>query len=193
MFEIPLSGLFNVRNAGAAITVARHIGIADEIVGKALKSFEGVKRRQEVRAVVKGITVIDDFGHHPTAIRETLIALRHKYEGSRLWAFFEPRSNTTRRAIFQKELPEALALADGIFVSQVARLDQLPEDNRLNPEKVMSDIRAHGREAYYLSTIEEMAVLAGNKLKSGDIAVIFSNGSFGGLHDKLIKELESRN
>lgn len=191
-FEIALSGFFNVRNAAAAVLVARHVGVADEGIRKALKSFEGVKRRQEIRAQVNGITVIDDFGHHPTAIRETLAAMRSKYKDARVWAFFEPRSNTTRRAVFQKELPEALAQADGIFVSQVAKLEQLPENNRLDPEKVMNDLRERGREAHYLPTIEEMVALAGTKLRSGDIAIVFSNGSFGGLHEKLLKELEKR-
>ncbi len=189
--EIPMNGLFNVRNASMAITVARHIGIADATIQKALTSFEGVKRRQEIRAVVNGITIMDDFGHHPTAIRETLIAIRHKYSKNRLWIFFEPRSNTTRRAIFQNELSEALSLADGIFISQVARLDQLPPDNRLNPEKLLSDIRAKGREAYYLPTVDEIVSTAVTKLKKDDVAIIFSNGSFGGIHDKLIHALQT--
>ncbi len=189
-FEIPMDGIFNVRNAAAAVTVARHVGISDSEIQKALLAFGGVKRRQEVRAVVNGITVVDDFGHHPTAIRETLTALRQKYNGGRLWAFFEPRSNTTRRAVFQNELPAALALADGVFVSQVARLDQLPEDNRLDPEKVMADIRAKGREAYYLANVGEIVKAASGKLKTGDVAVIFSNGGFDGIHEKLIEALK---
>lgn len=191
-FEIAMDGEFNVRNAAAAVTVARHAGITDAEIAKALLSFEGVRRRQEVRAIVGGITVIDDFGHHPTAIRETLTALRRKYNGSRLWAFFEPRSNTTRRAVFQHELPAALALADGVFLSQVARLDQLPEDNRLDPEKVMADIRAKGREAYYMGGVAEIVGAAVGRLKSGDVAVIFSNGGFDGIHEKLIHALTNR-
>jgi UDP-N-acetylmuramate: L-alanyl-gamma-D-glutamyl-meso-diaminopimelate ligase len=190
-FELQLTGMFNVRNAAVAITVAQHLGIPDPVIQRALATFEGVKRRQEVREVVKGITIIDDFGHHPTAIRETLEALRKKYQGARLWAFFEPRSNTTRRAVFQNELPNALSLADGVFVSQVAKLEQLPPDNRLNPEKVMSDIRSHGREAHYLPSVQEIVDVAKTKLKSGDVAVIFSNGSFDGIHEKLIGALKN--
>ncbi len=188
-FEIPMTGIFNVHNAAMAITVARRAGLDDPTIRDAVSQFQGVKRRQEIRAVVNGITVIDDFGHHPTAIRETLTALRRKYQGGRLWAFFEPRSNTTRRAVFQHDLPKALALADGIFVSQVARLDQLPPENRLDPERVMTDIRGQGREAYYLAGVDEIVGAAVGKLKKGDVAVIFSNGSFDGIHEKLVNAL----
>jgi UDP-N-acetylmuramate: L-alanyl-gamma-D-glutamyl-meso-diaminopimelate ligase len=188
-FKISLPGIFNIRNAAMAITAARHLGISDAEIKKAVESFEGVKRRQEIRAQVNGITFIDDFGHHPTAIRETLTALRQKYIGSRLWVFFEPRSNTTRRAVFQNELPEALALADGIFVSQVAKLEQLPENDRLNPEKVMQDIRGKGKVAFYLPSVKEIVLEAKSQLRSGDVAVIFSNGGFDGIHEKLVAAL----
>ena len=187
--EAALAGEFNARNAAMAATTARRLGIEDAVIQKAVADFRGVKRRQEVLAVVNGITLIDDFGHHPTAIRETLSALRAQYAGARLWAFFEPRSNTTRRAVFQRELPEALALADGVFVSRVARLDQLPPDNRLDPERVMADIRAQGRVAHYLSSVDEIVSVAAGKLRTGDVAVIFSNGGFDGIHQKLMNAL----
>src|SRR5438045_5337059 len=117
-----------------AISAAKFYGVSAETIRAALPKFEGVARRQEIRGEVRGVKVIDDFGHHPTAIAETLTALRHRYAGHRLWAVFEPRSNTTRRAVFQQQLPDALKLADGVFIAQVARLDQLAEDDRLNPE-----------------------------------------------------------
>ncbi|NUN93646.1 MAG: UDP-N-acetylmuramate:L-alanyl-gamma-D-glutamyl-meso-diaminopimelate ligase, partial [Verrucomicrobiae bacterium] len=158
----------------------------------ALAAFQGVRRRQEVRAVVRGITLVDDFGHHPTALRQTLEALRRRFPAARLWAFFEPRSNTTRRAVFQKELPEALALADGVFVAQVARLDQLPSDNRLDPEAVMRDLRAKGREAHYLPSAAEIAREAAARLKPGDVAILFSNGGFDGLHDRLVAAISQK-
>ncbi|MDD2708064.1 MAG: UDP-N-acetylmuramate:L-alanyl-gamma-D-glutamyl-meso-diaminopimelate ligase [Verrucomicrobiae bacterium] len=189
--KLGLVGEFNARNAAMAVTAARRAGVSDEIIVRAMADFQGVKRRQEVRGVAGGVTIVDDFGHHPTAIRETLTALREKYSGARLWAFFEPRSNTTRRAVFQTELPSALALADGVFVSQVARLDQLPPENRLDPEKVMRDIRAGGRQAFYLATPDEMVEQAAGVLRSGDVAVVFSNGGFGGIHEKLMKKLQS--
>lgn len=191
-YEVPMVGAFNARNAAAAATVARHVGAPAAAVRAALAAFQGVRRRQEVRAIIHGITLVDDFGHHPTALRKTLEALRHRFPVARLWAFFEPRSNTTRRAVFQKELPEALALADGVFVAQVARLDQLPSDNRLDPEAVMRDLRAKGREAHYLPSAAEIAREAAARLKPGDVAILFSNGGFDGLHDRLVAAISQK-
>ena len=132
-----------------AAAAARFYGLTPEVIQTALTSFEGIARRQEVRGRARGVTVIDDFGHHPTAIRETLSALRHRYPGQRLWAIFEPRSNTTRRAVFQQQLPEALQLADGVFIAQVAALEQIPVADRLDPEAVVAAIEAAGRPAFY--------------------------------------------
>src|SRR5437016_8788647 len=125
--EISLIGEFNVRNAAMAAAAARFYDVPKTKIDNALKTFQGVARRQEIRGEVRGVKVIDDFGHHPTAIAQTLEALRHRFHDHRLWAIFEPRSNTTRRAVFQHELPDALKHADGVFISQVARLEQLPE------------------------------------------------------------------
>ncbi len=179
----------NIRNAAMAVSAAHFYGISVDEIQKALKSFKGIKRRQEVRGVVRGITIIDDFGHHPTAIRETLVGLRSRYPGARLWAVFEPRSNTTRRAVFQHELPAAFAQADGAFIAQVARLDQLAPDERLNPEKVVADIAATGKPAFYEPTadaiIGKLKPLAGE----GDVVVVFSNGGFDGIHQKLLERL----
>ena len=189
-FEIPLVGEFNVRNAAMAISAARFYGVSLEKIREALQSFKGIARRQEVRGEVRGITVIDDFAHHPTALRETLRALRHRYPGARVWAVFEPRSNTTRRAVFQEELGDALKLADGVFISQVARLDQIPEKERLNPEAVMETIAASGRPAFYepdaAHIIEKLVPL----LKAKDVVAIFSNGGFDGIHQKLLEKLK---
>jgi UDP-N-acetylmuramate: L-alanyl-gamma-D-glutamyl-meso-diaminopimelate ligase len=179
-----------VRNAAMAISAARFYGVPLEKIRKALKSFAGIARRQEVRGEARGVTVIDDFGHHPTAIRETLRALRHRYPGARVWAVFEPRTNTTRRAIFQQELPDALKLADGVFISQVARLDQIPEKERLDPTAVVESIAASGRPAFYepdaAHIIEKLVPL----LKAKDIVAIFSNGGFDGIHEKLLEALK---
>src|SRR5947208_2962423 len=140
VFEIPLIGEFNVHNAAMAATAARFYDVPTEEIASAFSSFLGIARRQELRGEAGGVQVIDDFGHHPTAISQTLHALRDRFRGQRLWAIFEPRSNTTRRAVFQQELPEALKMADGVFISQVARLEQIPEDQRLKPERVVSAI-----------------------------------------------------
>ena len=152
-FKVPMIGELNVRNALAVVGCARHCGLSDAQIQSAFATFQGIKRRQEVRGEAHGITVIDDFGHHPTAIRETLRALRHRFAGRRLWAVFEPRSNTTRRNVFQSELASALAEADCVVVAQVARLEQLPVDERLDPERLMRDIRAAGRPAAYLAEV----------------------------------------
>jgi UDP-N-acetylmuramate: L-alanyl-gamma-D-glutamyl-meso-diaminopimelate ligase len=188
-FEIPLVGEFNVRNAAMAISAARFYGVSLANIRKALKSFKGIARRQEVRGEVRGITVIDDFGHHPTAIRETIRALQHRYKGARIWAVFEPRSNTTRRAVFQKELPDALKLADGVFISQVARLDQIPEKERLDPKAVVEAIAASGRPAFYEPDVAHIIERLLPLLEAKDIVAIFSNGGFEGIHEKLLAAL----
>jgi len=190
-FVLPMIGEFNVRNAAMAISSARFYGIDFPVIQKALTSFQGIKRRQEIRGEAGGVKVIDDFGHHPTAIRQTLQALRHQYNGARLVAFFEPRSNTTRRAVFQKQLPESLGLADVAIVAQVARLDQIDPSERLDPAQVMTDLQNAGTEAYYEPDTASIVDRARQVLKSGDIAVVFSNGGFDGLHDKLLAALRS--
>src|SRR5207249_1069782 len=144
VFEIPLVGEFNVCNAAMAAMAARFYDVPKTKIDSAFKSFTGIARLQELRGEARGIKVIDDFGHHPTAIASTLQALRHRFRGKRLWAVFEPRSNTTRRAVFQQQLPEALKIADGVFISQVARLAQIPKDQRLNPERGVAAIAKAG-------------------------------------------------
>ena len=190
-FDSPLFGEFNVRNAAMAAIAARFYGVTPELIQTALTSFEGIARRQEVRGSARGITVVDDFGHHPTAIRETLTALRRRYPGQRLWAIFEPRSNTTRRAVFQHRLPEALQLADGIFISQVAALDQIPAAERLDPEAVVGALAAAGRPAYYerdaAAIVERLVPI----LQPNDIVTVFSNGGFDGIHEKLLAALRA--
>ncbi len=132
VFEIPLIGEFNVRNAAMAATAARFYDVPKTKIDSAFKSFSGIARRLELRGEARGVKVIDDFGHHPTAIVQTLQALRNRYRRHRLWAVFEPRSNTTRRAVFQQQLPDAFQFADGLFISQVARLEQIPEDEKMS-------------------------------------------------------------
>lgn len=188
-FEVPLIGEFNVRNTAMAISAARFYGISLDKIRKALARFQGIARRQEVRGEAGGVKVIDDFGHHPTAIRETLRALRHRYPGCRLWAIFEPRSNTTRRAVFQQDLPDALKLADGIFISQVARLDQIPEADRLDPEAVVAAIAESGRPAFYEPDVAHIVDRLVPLLKAQDVVAIFSNGGFDGIHGKLLARL----
>jgi UDP-N-acetylmuramate: L-alanyl-gamma-D-glutamyl-meso-diaminopimelate ligase len=188
-FEIPLWGNFNIRNAAMAVSAAHFYGVPVGEIQKALAGFKGIKRRQEVRGQVRGITIIDDFGHHPTAIRETLAGLRDRYAKSRLWAIFEPRSNTTRRAVFQQELPKSFAQADGVFLSRVARIEEIPEGERLNPERVVADLAAAGKTAFYEPTADEIVERFKPLAKSGDVVVVFSNGGFDGIHQKLLDRL----
>jgi UDP-N-acetylmuramate: L-alanyl-gamma-D-glutamyl-meso-diaminopimelate ligase len=188
-FDSPLIGEFNVRNAAMAAAAARFYGLAPEVIQTALTSFEGIARRQEVRGSARGVTVIDDFGHHPTAIRETLSALRHRFPGRRLWAIFEPRSNTTRRAVFQHELPRALQLADGVILAQIAALEQIPAEERLNPEAVVTAIAEAGRIAFYERDAGAIVARIVPLLVPNDVVVIFSNGGFDGIHEKLLARL----
>jgi len=188
-FTMQLVGEYNVRNAAMAISAAHFYGVPLPVIQKAVASFAGVKRRQEVRGEVRGIKIIDDFGHHPTAIRQTLAGLRHQYEGSRLWAIFEPRSNTTRRAVFQKQLPEAFKDADGVILAKVAKLEQLPEQDRLDPEKVVAAIAESGRPAYYEPTVDDIIRRLKPLVREHDVVVIFSNGGFDGIHAKLLAQL----
>jgi UDP-N-acetylmuramate: L-alanyl-gamma-D-glutamyl-meso-diaminopimelate ligase len=190
-FEIPLVGEFNIRNAAMAISAAQFYGVSLEQIRRALQSFKGIARRQEVRGEVRGIKVIDDFAHHPTALRETLRGLQHRFPGSRIWAVFEPRSNTTRRAIFQQELPDALKIADGVFISQIARLEQIPEKERLDPQAVIDAIAAAGRPAFYEPDAAHIIKKLVPLLKEKDVVAIFSNGGFDGIHEKLLAAIRA--
>jgi len=189
-FEIPLIGEFNVRNAAMAATAARFYDVPKTKIDNAFKSFAGIARRLEVRGEARGVKVIDDFGHHPTAIAYTLQALRHRYRNHRIWAIFEPRSNTTRRAVFQQQLPEALNLADGIFIAQVAKLEQIPEKERLNPEAVVAAIAKAGHPAFYEKNADAIVDRIAPMLRPKDIVAVFSNGGFDNIHEKLLTRLK---
>ncbi|HEY4281710.1 MAG TPA: UDP-N-acetylmuramate:L-alanyl-gamma-D-glutamyl-meso-diaminopimelate ligase [Chthoniobacterales bacterium] len=191
LFEVSLAGEFNVRNAAMAASAARFYRVPESKIQNALKSFAGIARRQEERGEAHGVKVIDDFGHHPTAIAQTLKALRHRYPGHRLWAIFEPRSNTTRRAVFQKSLPDALALADGVFISEVARLDQIPENERLKPELVVKEIARDQRPAFYEKDANAIIDRIVPMLQPNDVVTVFSNGGFDNIHDKLLARLRA--
>ena len=190
-FRIPMIGELNVRNALAALLMARYAGLSDEQIQAGFDTFEGIRRRMEIRGEVNGVTVIDDFAHHPTAIRETLKALSRRFPERRVWAIFEPRSNTTRRNHFQIELAEALPLAKRLVVAEVARLEQVPPEERLNPAQLMADIRAAGVEADYLPTADEIVAHVVPQAQPGDILCVLSNGGFDNIHQKLIDALEA--
>ena len=192
-FHLQLAGRHNVHNASMALCAAHTLGLPLDKLAAILPTFRGVRRRLEVRAEAKGITLVDDFGHHPSALRESIAALRAKYPGRRLWALFEPRSNTTRRGIFQNELAQSLSAADGVYITEIARKEQIDPQMRLDPKKIADDIRKAGRESFYLPGPEEILKDILPRLKSGDVVAIFTNGSFGGLVGKLAAALQKKN
>lgn len=189
-YEMGMNGEYNVRNAAMAITAARFVGVAPEVIREAVAAFRSVKRRQEVRGITaRGITIVDDFGHHPTAIREAIAGMRKRFDGARLWAVFEPRSNTTRRRVFQEALPEALGQADGVCLAAVARADKLAEDERLDTDLLMKTLRDQGLPAFYEPDADAIVARLEVEARDGDVIIVFSNGGFGGIHEKLLQKL----
>ena len=190
-FEFALGGEYNVWNATAAAALASNYGISKEEIAAALKTFKSVKRRLEVRAQVNGITIIDDFAHHPTAIAGTLTALRSRYPGARIWAILEPRSNTLRRNVFQNELARSLAIADEVVVANVFKSDAIPEAERLDLSVVAAQIQKHGRRARIVPEADGIVQLVAPEMRSGDVVAILSNGGFAGIYEKLPQRLKS--
>lgn len=189
-FEFALAGEYNVLNATAAAAMASHYGIEPQVIAEALRSFKSVKRRLEVKAEVDGITIIDDFAHHPTAIAATLTALRTRYPDSRLWAIFEPRSNTLRRKVLQKDLISSLALADQVVITPIFKPEAVPENERLTTASVVNGIKKSGKPARELADADAIVASVGPELQSGDVVAILSNGGFGGIYEKLPRKLE---
>jgi UDP-N-acetylmuramate: L-alanyl-gamma-D-glutamyl-meso-diaminopimelate ligase len=192
-----LAGEHNVLNATAAAALAHGQGVGKKAIQKALASFRRVKRRLEVRAVVGGVTVIDDFAHHPTAIRETLRALRAVYPQARLWAILEPRSNTLRRKVLAQELVQSLRLADEVILAGVYQQQRIPEGERLHPEEVVAAINAGeagaaGTHAGLCADVEAILESIVPRLQAGDVVAILSNGGFDGIYEKLPARLRER-
>ncbi len=190
-FEFSLAGEYNVLNATAAAAMAANYGISADAIAEALRSFHSVKRRLEVRSEVQGITIIDDFAHHPTAISETLKALRVRYPGRRLWAVLEPRSNTLRRKVFQSELAQSLGLADEVVLANIFRSETIPEHERLEPAAVVAALRTSGKPARLLETADAIVAAIAPELREGDVVAILSNGGFDGIYEKLPAKLKS--
>lgn len=188
-FTVPLYGKHNIHNAAMTLVAAHHYHIPINQLQQSLPRFKGIKRRMEVRGEKNGITLVDDFGHHPTALTETLAAFRQRYPGRRLWALFEPRSNTTRRAIFQHELPQALAHADGVFISSIARAEQLDPKDRLNVDQIILDLQKKGIPAWHEKDAATIVEKLLPRLEKNDVVCVFSNGSFDGIIDQLLLKL----
>ncbi len=191
LVEIPLVGSHNVRNALAAMAVAEAVGVNEWLVTSALRDFGGVKRRLEEVGTEQGVTVYDDFAHHPTAVKETLSAVRIANPDRRVWAIFEPRSASACRRIFQDAFADAFVAADETIIAAVYR-SSLPEDDRLSPQRLVSDLESKGLHARYVPTVDEIVGIASSELRSGDLVVVMSNGGFGGIHARLLAALATR-
>jgi len=188
-FEVPLVGVFNVRNATAAIIVATEAGVGVDRIAEGLRRFTGVKRRLEVVGVADGVTIYDDFAHHPTAVAETLAGMRAANPSARIWAVFEPRSASSCRRIFQNDFARAFAAADEVLIAPVFR-SKLPEPERLSVPQLVSDLGRSGREARAPESIDEIVAIVSRERRPGDLVVLMSNGGFGGIHQKLLAALE---
>jgi UDP-N-acetylmuramate: L-alanyl-gamma-D-glutamyl-meso-diaminopimelate ligase len=188
--RVPLHGRHNLENTLGSIALCHELGVDVEAACAALEEFRGVKRRQEVRGEVAGMVVVDDFAHHPTAVRETLAAMRTRYPGRELWAVFEPRTNTSRRRFFEDDYVEALAGADRVVIAGVYRPEQIPEDERMRPERVAAELVGRGVDAICLPEIDDIIDRLVRHRSGSDVALIMSNGEFGGIWDHLLARLE---
>jgi UDP-N-acetylmuramate: L-alanyl-gamma-D-glutamyl-meso-diaminopimelate ligase len=187
-----LAGEHNALNATAAAALAAGRGVGKEAIVTALASFKSVKRRLEVRARIGGVTVIDDFAHHPTAIRETLRALRAVNPQARLWAVLEPRSNTLRRKVLEADLVASLRLADRVVLAGVYQQQRIPDAERLHPEDVVRALNAEGTPAELLPDADAIVNGIIPQLAPGDVVAILSNGGFDGIYEKLPAQLKER-
>lgn len=190
--KIRLYGNHNIRNSLAVIAVAHHAGIEFETIRKALSEFSGVKRRQELKGDVSGIKIYDDFGHHPTAVHETLQSFRAKFPQKRIWALFEPRTATTRRDVFQQDFADAFAPADKVLIAPVHRPDKAPAGHVFSSEKLADDLHQRNKSAQYFKSINEIVQHLATHAQSGDIIITFSNGPFGNIHQKLLEKFGKR-
>ena len=187
-FASPLLGVHNVRNALAAIAVGSHVGIAPADLAEGLRRFKGIKRRLEIVGTAGGVTVMDDFAHHPTAVHETLCALRSGYPNRRIWAVFEPRSATSCRRIFQDDFARSFSAADEVVVAAVFR-SSLPDSERLSAEQLVADLRMRKQQARYVPQVDDIIRTIVDERRDGDVVVLMSNGGFGGIHRKLLQAL----
>jgi UDP-N-acetylmuramate: L-alanyl-gamma-D-glutamyl-meso-diaminopimelate ligase len=188
-FRTRMIGRHNALNALAAVAVADHIGIPAAAAAEALESFEGVKRRQEIRGEKRGIVVMDDFAHHPTAVRETVAAVKSGYPGGRLIAVFEPRTNTSMRKVFQPVYPQAFDGADIICIRRPSMLEKIPAAERFSSEELVAELRRLGRTAAFFPDTEGIIDFVVNTGRSGDVVLIMSNGGFDNIHERLLESL----
>ena len=187
--DTPLQGRHNLLNATACIAAARKLGIPEDKICEELATFSGVKRRQEIRGVSNGITVMDDFAHHPSAVKETIAAVRPFYPDGRLVAVFEPRTNTSMRSFFQQSYPAAFDLADLVCICNPCVKKHIPEAERFRPELLVSDICERGVTARHFETPDQVIDALAPELRPNDLVLIMSNGGFGNIHERLLERL----
>jgi UDP-N-acetylmuramate: L-alanyl-gamma-D-glutamyl-meso-diaminopimelate ligase len=187
-FAVPLVGAHNVRNALAAIAIGRECGVPIETLREGVAAFRGVKRRLEVVGTRRDVVVYDDFAHHPTAVAETLSALRAAQPARRIWAIFEPRSASSCRRIFQDDFAKAFDAADQVVVASVFRSTLAPEE-RLSEDQLVADLQRTGTAARHLPDVETIVTQVSAEARPGDVIVVMSNGGFGGIHGKLLEAL----
>ncbi|MCZ6547520.1 MAG: UDP-N-acetylmuramate:L-alanyl-gamma-D-glutamyl-meso-diaminopimelate ligase [Deltaproteobacteria bacterium] len=194
VISVTLMGRHNVENALAVYAMARELGVRPEVIREAMATFAGVRRRQEFKGEVGGIRIIDDFAHHPTAVKETISAVRMAYPGRRIWAVFEPRSQTSRRRIFEHDFSHALAGADQVIVAGLYRPEKIPEGERLSPATLVGEIgRFCGDDrAVFIECANDIASYVAENSKSGDIILVMSNGSFDRVQERILGLLEAR-
>jgi UDP-N-acetylmuramate: L-alanyl-gamma-D-glutamyl-meso-diaminopimelate ligase len=188
-FTIPMPGTFNVQNALGAIIVANELGIPNDVIQNALSTFKSVKRRLEVRGEVNGVRVYDDFAHHPTAVHETLSAVRQRNPEARIWALFEPRSQTCRRRVFEKAFIDAFEPADITVIATVFAASRLDPEQTLSPARVAEGVRAKGGNASTFGSTEDIVNHVASEVRPGDHVVIMSNGGFDNIHNRLLERL----
>jgi UDP-N-acetylmuramate: L-alanyl-gamma-D-glutamyl-meso-diaminopimelate ligase len=186
---LPGGGAHNVENALGVVAVARELGLDWDEIARGLATFSGVRRRQEIRGEVGGILVIDDFAHHPTAVRATIAAIRARYPDRRLWAVFEPRSNTSRRRIHQDEYVDALAGAPCVALRVPEPHDMVPADQRLDADRVVAELGARGVDARAEADVDRLVRAVAEAARPGDVVLVMSNGAFGGFIDRLLAAL----
>ena len=189
-YQLPMDGEFNVRNAAMAIAVSDFLNIDQKNIIESVSKFSGIARRQELRGEEKNVKVIDDFGHHPTAIAATIGALKQRYPDSKIWAIFEPRSNTSRRNLLQYELEDSLSQADGVIISEVPNPEKVPDGELLDVESVIENLSSRGKEAFIGLSSDDIVSKLIPLTSSGDTIVVLSNGGFGGIHEKLLEALK---
>ncbi len=190
-FHTAMIGRHNLLNMLGATAILAECGLSPEEIDRGFRTFKGVKRRQEIRGIVNGIVVLDDFAHHPTAVKATVEAVKRHYHGHALWSVFEPRTATTRRDVFQQEYANAFTGTDAAIITDVDRPEKAPEGQRFSSERLVRDLKQQGIDAHHISGVDAIVAYLTLHLQPGDVVLIMSNGGFGGIHQKLLDALES--